>query len=485
MTTAAAHPRGLMTLFFTEMWERLSYYGMRALLVLFMVDQVKNGGLGFTDETATAIYGLYTASVYLAALPGGWIADRLLGAQRAVWFGGILIAAGHFALGFPTIQTFFLGLLLVILGTGLLKPNVSTLVGSLYPEGGARRDAGFTLFYMGINLGAALGPLVCSTLGEKINWHYGFTAAGVGMLAGLIQFRLTRHHLGEAGLRPPHPSTNPRRLWNVLAIALGLLALVVTLAFAGILRPDPIRLARGTTFVIVGLAVAYFAWAFLGAGLTSLEKKRLSVILILFIASAMFWSGFEQAGSSLNLFAERHTQRVWAGFEIPAGWFQSLNAAFVILLAPVAAAAWMAFARANRQPPLAAKIAFGLVLLAAGFLVLAVGARAALASGPVWPTWLIATYLLHTVGELLLSPVGLSSVTKLAPARLGGQVMGIWFLATSLGNLLAGLFASEVTGDNAAAMPARFLQVVLTAGGTGLLLLVFTKPIRRLTHGID
>lgn len=478
------HPPGLSTLFFTEMWERLSYYGMRALLVLFMVDQVQRGGLGFTDETATAIYGLYTAAVYLAALPGGWISDRLLGAQRAVWYGGILIAAGHFTMGVPRTDTFFVGLLLVAVGTGLLKPNVSTLVGSLYPEGGARRDAGFTIFYMGINLGAAIGPLICSTLGERVNWHYGFTAAGVGMVLGLIQFRLARHRLGGIGGPPEMPPAQRHRdAWLVLVGAVAMVT-VTTLALSGRITLDPVGLARRATLVIVGIAVAFFVWAFLFAGLSAVEKKRLGVIAILFVASAMFWAGFEQAGSSLNLFADRHTRRLLAGFEIPTGWFQSLNSIFIILLAPLAAALWVTLALRGREPSLPAKMAGGLLLLAAGFLVLAIASRSAIAHGPVWAGWLVTTYLLHTMGELLLSPVGLSSVTKLAPQRLVGQMMGLWFLATSLGNLLAGLFAGEVSGDNTAAMPVRFLQVVLTAGGAGLLLLLFTRPIRRLMPGI-
>ena len=476
------HPRGLYTLFFTEMWERLSYYGMRALLVLFMVDKVEHGGLALTDQAATAIYGLYTAGVYLAALPGGWVADRLLGAQRAVWYGGVLIAAGHFCLAIPATTAFFLGLILVVLGTGLLKPNVSTLVGQLYPEGGARRDAGFTLFYMGINLGAALGPLACSTLGEKFNWHYGFTAAGVGMVFGLIQYRLTRHHLGTAGWVLPRldqPGSR-RRDARIVALTLGLFAIVVVLAFSGALPIQPVWLARRTTFVILGLAAAWFTWALFLSDLKAEERRRVVLVGVLFLASAMFWSGFEQAGSSLNLFADRHTRRELGSFLVPAGWFQSLNAGFVICLAPVVAAGWMALARRRLDPPLLAKFAGGLLLLAAGFAVLALGARQALNHGPVLPGWLITTYLLHTVGELLLSPVGLSSVTKLAPPRLVGQMMGIWFLATSLGNLLAGLFAGEVSGDNAAAMPARFFQVVVTAGITGLVLLVVAKPAQKL-----
>ncbi len=487
MTTTSQHPRGLRTLFFTEMWERFSYYGMRALLVLFMVKAVNAGGLGLTDEVATAIYGLYVAGVYLAALPGGWIADRLLGAQRAVWIGGLLIAAGHFTLALPSVRSFFLGLVLIVLGTGLLKPNISALVGQLYPEGGARRDAGFTIFYMGINLGAAIGPLICGALGERVNWHYGFAAAGFGMIFGLVQFQLTRRHLGEIGLAPVNRGAATRRDWTVLVVALAAIAVTVALVFAGAVTINPLWLAKRTAGFIVIVAVAFFAWAFLFARLDVTEKKRLAVIAILFLASAMFWAGYEQAGSSLTLFAERYTQRLLPGMsqEFPASWFQFVPPAFVILFAPVASGLWLWLGRRNANPSLLAKLAGGLVLLAFGFLVLALGAKRALANGPVWPTWLIATYLLHVFGELLLSPVGLSSVTKLAPPRLVGQMMGIWFLGTSLGNLIAGLFAGEVSGDNAAAMPARFLQVVLTAGGTGLLLLLFLKPVRRLMSGVE
>lgn len=483
---AARHPRGLYTLFFTEMWERLSYYGMRALLVLFMVGTVEKGGLGLKDEVATAIYGLYTAGVYLAALPGGWVADRLLGAQRAVATGAVLIAAGHFTLAIPSVPTFFAGLLLIVLGTGLLKPNISALVGGMYPEGGARRDAGFTLFYMGINLGAALGPLVCSTLGEKFNWHYGFAAAGVGMLCGLAQFHWTRRFLGDVGARPPEPSPRPGRDWACVAVGLAILGCVGIAAAAGWISLDPRWLARGTTVVILGMAVGWFGWAFLLAGLTGVEKQRLAVVAILFFASAMFWSGFEQAGSSLNLFADRYTRRAIEAlrFEIPAGWFQSANAVFVITFAPVVAAVWTWLDRRGRSPSLIAKMGAGLLLLAAGFLVLALGAKSALATGPVSPTWLLLTYLLHTWGELFLSPVGLSSVSKLAPPRLVGQMMGIWFLATSLGNLLAGLLAGEVSGDQAAAMPHQFLLVVLTAGVTGAALYLLGRPLQRLTQGV-
>jgi proton-dependent oligopeptide transporter, POT family len=487
VATAAArqpHPRGLSTLFFTEMWERFSFYGMRALLVLFMVDSVQRDGMGLTDEVATAIYGLYTAGVYLACLPGGWAADRLFGAQRAVWYGGIAIAAGHFSLAVPRVEFFFLGLILVVLGTGLLKPNISAIVGQLYPEGGARRDAGFTVFYMGINLGAAIGPLICSSLGEKVNWHYGFAAAGIGMLLGLVQFRLTAHHLGDAGKYPEQTKTRGRDQL-LFASGVGAIAVVTALGLAGLIPLNPMAMARGTTSLILALAVLYFISLFLFAGLTAVERRRLMVIAVLFIASAMFWSGFEQAGSSLNLFAERFTDRTIGGFETPAGWFQVFNPVFIIALAPVVAMVWVALARRGQNPSLPAKFALGLILLGGGFLVMVLASRLALDGDRVWPTWLITTYLLHSLGELCLSPVGLSSVTKLSPPRLVGQMMGLWFLATSLGNLIAGLIAGEVSGAAEAQMPARFLQIVLTTCGTGLLLLIFTRPIKKLMAGVE
>ena len=485
MAADQKHPRGLYTLFFTEMWERFSYYGMRALLVLFMVDAVKRGGLGLTDETATAIYGLYTAAVYLAALPGGWVADRFLGAQRSVWYGGIVIACGHFTLAIPGTETFYLGLLLVVLGTGLLKPNVSAMVGELYPEGGARRDAGFTVFYMGINLGAALGPLVCSALGEQVNWHYGFAAAGVGMVLGLAQYRLSAKHLGLAGQRGGQPEGARRRDWLLLTGLGCAVLLLVALVAMRVVRINPLTLAQGARNMIVAVAVLYFASVFLFGHLDATEKKRVAVIVVLFLSSAMFWSGFEQAGSSLNLFAERFTQRVFAGHSIPAGWFQSLGPVFIISLAPVVAAMWVRLARRNLNPSLPLKFSLGLLLLGAGFLVMAGASRLVASGHKVWPQWLVSTYLLHSLGELCLSPVGLSSVTKLAPRRLVGQMMGTWFLATSLGNLIAGLTAGRFSADGVAQMPARYLQIVLMSAGTGLVLLICAKPIRKLMAGVE
>jgi POT family proton-dependent oligopeptide transporter len=479
------HPRGLYTLFFTEMWERFSYYGMRALLVLFMVDAVKQGGLGLTDKTATAIYGLYTAAVYLAALPGGWIADRFIGAQRAVWLGGITIACGHFCLAISSTQSFYSGLTLIVLGTGLLKPNVSAIVGELYPEGGARRDAGFTIYYMGINLGVTLGPLVCSTLGERVNWHYGFAAAGVGMVLGLAQYRLTLKHLGEAGRSPGHREAVRPRDWLLLALCGCALVGVITSVWTGVLRIDPLSLSQAARNLIVLVAILYFASVLLFFPLDRTQKQRVAVIGVLFLASAMFWSGFEQAGSSMNLFAERYTERAFNGYTIPAGWFQSLGGLFIIMLAPVVAACWVRLARRKLNPSLPVKFALGLLLLGLGFLVMASASKLVAMGHKAWPHWLVSAYLLHSLGELCLSPVGLSSVTKLAPRPLVGQMMGTWFLATSLGNLVAGQIAGTFSADNLSQMPGRYLSIVMTTAGTGLLLLLFARPVKKLMGGIE
>ena len=482
-----------MTLFFTEMWERLSFYGMRALLVLFMTDQVMTGGMGLTDRSATAIYGIYTALVYVVALPGGWIADRLLGAQRAVFTGGLIIMCGHFVLAIPSTNAFFIGLLLVVAGTGLLKPNVSAIVGELYPQGDPRRDAGFSIFYMGINTGAFLGPLICGGLGqaENFGWHWGFATAGVGMLFGLIQFWMTKHHLGTAGM---HPSSSgdaavdaQKRKKGWIAVGIGVAAIVVfaIVAMSGGLHLDPVLISQQSTYVIVGMAVLFFAYVLTLGGLTRDEKHRTLALIILLMGCAMFWSGFEQAGSSLTFFADRYTQLEFSWFTIPSTWFQSVNALFIIMFAPVFAWLWVALAKRNLNPSSPAKFGFGLVLLGVGFLVMVGASAIVVDGGKAMPTWLIMTYLLHTFGELALSPVGLSVTTKLAPRRYVGQMMGMWFLASALGNLIAGQIAGEFDADNVAAFPGQYMDIVLTAGGAGLIMLLFSKPIKKLMHGVD
>jgi proton-dependent oligopeptide transporter, POT family len=500
-TTAAAqdreilgHPRGLVTLFFTEMWERLSYYGMRALLVLFMTDQVVNGGMDLTDAKATAIYGIYIGAVYLVCLPGGWIADRLLGAQRTIFFGGIIIMCGHFVLAVPSVYAFFLGLIFVVLGTGLLKPNVSAVVGELYRPGDPRRDSGFTIFYMGINVGALIGPFVCGTLAQSEgwgNWHYGFAAAGVGMLFGVMQFRMTRQYLGTAGLEPystgdpARDATVRRKGWTAVAAVLGLLAIAVGLTMAGVLDIEPERFARRTTWFIIILSAAYFAWIFLRGGLDTAEKKRMVVIIALFIGTAMFWAGFEQTGSSFNIFADRYTILELGPVTLLSTWFQSVNPVFIIIFAPMFAWLWVALARRNLNPSTPFKFGLGLILLAIGFLVMMAASEIVASGNKVLPTWLLLTYMFHTWGELCLSPVGLSATTKLAPKRYVGQMMGVWFMGTALGNVISGLIAGEFDPNNLAAAPGQYWKIFLTIGGAGIVFLVLTKPLKKLMGNVE
>jgi len=479
------HPRGLATLFFTEMWERFSYYGMRGILILFMVDAIQTGGLGLTDGKAAAIYGLYTAAVYLMALPGGWFADRLVGARNAIFYGGVLIAAGQFSLAFAatTPAGFYSGLALIILGTGLLKPNVSAIVGDLYPEGGSRRDAGFSIFYMGINLGAFIGPILCGYLGEQIAWKYAFLAAGTGMVLGLIQYRIgTGLSLlgGPPKLEQREKSKANRTLaWSVV----GVLSVAVILYFLqsrGITSFSIEQGAGATGVIIVVLAVAYFVLQLTFGDLDATERKRMAVIFFLFVGAALFWSGFEQAGSSMNLFAERLTDRVIFGWESPASWLQSVNPIFIIIFAPIFGWLWVALGARNPSIPM--KFGLGLILLGIGFLVMAWASVYASPDNGVSPGWLVVTYFFHTTGELCLSPVGLSSITKLSPKRLVGQMMGIWFMGTALGNLIAGLVAGQM---ETLPLTQLFGSVAGIVIGSGILFILFTGPIKKLTVGIN
>ncbi|MDH3284841.1 MAG: peptide MFS transporter [Acidobacteriota bacterium] len=491
------HPIGLSTLFFTEMWERASYYGMRALLILYMTDTVR-GGLGMDIQTGSAIYGLYTFGVYALALPGGWIADRLVGQRRAVLQGAVLIALGHYSLALPYFVagteywSFYLGLFLVVIGTGLLKPNVSAIVGDLYADDEpARRDAGFSIFYMGINIGAVIGPFFCSLLGEKVNWHLGFSVAGIGMTFGLLQYALGARHLRGAG-ELKEDSADPGRLADArrkLAFALGLVIIlagsVIGLSRAGILPLTLVGFAQWTGGIIVVLALFYFAWVIGFVCRDQTERRRVGLCAILFIGAAMFWSGFEQAGSSFNLFAQDSTDRVYLGWETPAGWFQLINPMFIVMLAPVMGILWVKLN--ERNPSIPAKFGYGLVLLGAGFFVLAWGANyipngaSADPGVGITPAWLLATYFFHTVGELCLSPIGLSSITKLSPKRLVGQMMGTWFMGAALGNLIAGLVAGYLE-----ALPTvqLFTAVAGIAAGCGLLFLVLARPLNWLAAGV-
>ena len=427
------HPIGLATLFGTEMFERFSYYGMRALLILYMTASAAKGGLGFSTERAGSIYGWYTSGVYALAIPGGIIADRLLGLYRSVLIGGIIIALGHFAMAFPSQQTFFLGLVLIVIGTGMLKPNVSSLVGTLYNKDDRRRDAGFSIFYMGINLGAFIAPLITGPIGERVNWHWGFAVAGIGMTLGLIQYVAGRKYV--VGREAPRTEAATARDEKSHAVE---------------------------------------------APLTGDDWKRISVIGILFLFSALFWMAFEQAGSSLNLFAERYTSLHMFGINVPASTLQAIQPMFVILLSPIFAAIWMGLG--DREPSSPLKFAFGLILVGAGMLLLVPAARMAqAANNKVSPWWLVGVYFLHTVGELCLSPVGLSVVTKLAPPKLVGSMMGIWFLSIALGNKVAGYAAGQM---DKLPLVKLFGTVAAITIGAGFVLVILVRPIRKLMVGV-
>jgi proton-dependent oligopeptide transporter, POT family len=485
--TFFGHPRGLATLFFTEMWERFTYYGMRAVLVLFLVAAVSSGGFGIDDKTATAIYGLYTAGVYLAALPGGWIADRLIGAQRAVMAGGVAITVGNTLLAVSTSpRAFYLGLFVIVLGVGLLKPNVSAIVADLYPEGGARLDSGFTIFYIGINVGGFLGPLVTGAAQAYLGLRAGFAAAAIFMAVGVLQFYLTRRHLGGAGAYTVSTPAREKH-WRYSWVAAALSALLLAAVSFGWVPLNAIALATGATYLIVAMAVLYFLYYFAAAGLDAEERRRGIVLVVLFLGCVLFFTGYEQAGSSLNLFAQRYTDRTvgWLHVVIPTGWFQSLNSAFIFIFAPFFAWAWIALARRRLNPSAPAKFALGVMLMGSGFLVMAAAASLVASGSKVLPYWLISTYLLHTFGELCLSPVGLSYYTKLTPKRFVGQMMGMWFLAMSLGNLLAGQIAGTFDATNLAAMPGQYMKIVYYSVGLGAVLLVLSRPVKKLMGDVE
>jgi proton-dependent oligopeptide transporter, POT family len=481
------HPEGLSTLFFTEMWERFSYYGIRPLLILFMTAALTSGGFAYDRQTAAAIVGIYAACVYLAALPGGWIADRWLGLRRSIWYGGLFITAGHLAIALSAIfaqHVFFIGLILIVIGTGLLKPNISAIVGDLYPEGGGRRDAGFSIFYMGINIGALAAPLLTGYLGERVGWHYGFGIAGVGMLLGVIWYRIgAPKTLGPIGMEPSAGLEEQRRVRSIALAGLGVIAVIVLLASMGMIPINPVRVAESMTAVILSMALLYFAYVFLAGGLNTEEKKRIGVIVVLFLFAVVFWSAFEQAPTSLNLFARDFTDRVVFGWEMPTLWLQSANSFFVITLAPVFAMIWIALGKRGKDPSSPAKFAIGLFFAGLGFLIMVMAANRVIESGGalrVSPMWLVASYLMQTIGELSLSPVGLSSMTKLSPRKFVGQMMGVWFMAAALGNLIAGLVGGNVDPENLQQMPELFFRTAMSLFIATAVLGLLIVPIRRM-----
>jgi POT family proton-dependent oligopeptide transporter len=474
------HPRGLATLFFTEMWERFSYYGMRALLVLFMTDAAR-GGFGMTVQTASAVFGLYTFGVYALAIPGGWVADQLIGKKRAVLYGGVVIALGHTCLAIESHATFFAGLFLIVVGTGLLKPNVSAIVGDLYPEGGARRDAGFSIFYSGINVGAFLGQAICPLLGEKLDWHFGFGAAAIGMTLGVIQYVAGQRYLEGAGDRSEESAAVRPHTWKLFSLGVSLFVLLFALA-AALIGSD--RVAFVDFVRVLGQSVAlvvtlYFAWVLAFGCRNSLERGRVAVCAVLFLGAAVFWAGFEQAGSSMNLFARDHTNRMLFGWEAPAGWLQNVNPFLIVVLAPIVGQLWVWLG--DRNPSIPVKFGLGMILLGLGFLVLSWGSLGATAGARVGMRWLVVTYFFHTVGELCLSPVGLSSITKLSPPRLVGQMMGTWFMGAAIGNLIAGLVGGYV---ESMPMPRLFGAVGMAEIIAGAGFLILAPLVTRLAGGV-
>lgn len=482
----AGHPRGLTTLFFTEMWERFSYYGMRALLTIFMTTAAVNGGLGFSDKNAAVVYGTYTMSVYLLCILGGYLADNFIGSRKAVLWGGTIIAAGHYSMAIHAVPTFFIGLGLVAIGTGLLKPNISTMVGGLYSPMDERRDAGFSIFYMGINLGALLASIVCGYLAQgegwkntltrwgldpTTSWHWAFGAAGVGMTLGLVTYLRRAPTLAHVGHVPA--LTAEGRPW-------GRLALVALASFALIGVMIAADYYKWIVFAIFGLQIAaVLFFAFRGGE----ENKRMAAILVFFIAAQVFWAIFEQAGSSMSLFADRLTDNRLPGidWEFPSAWWQSVNSMWVIILAPFFAWAWIKLG--PRQPSSPVKFSLGLLFVALSFVWMIPAARLT-AEGKVSPFWLLGLYFLQTVGEMCLSPVGLSTMTKLASARLVGLVMGIWFLAAALGNKLAGVLAGDFQSDSPAALADFFLQQAIWVGVATAVLFALAPWVKKLMGSV-
>ena len=490
------HPRGLSTLFFTEMWERFSYYGMRALLILFMTAPLAAGGLGFDTAKAGPIYALYVSSVYLLSLPGGWVADRVLGLRRAVFVGGVVIMTGHICLAIPSLATFYSGLVLIALGTGLLKGNAAALVGQLYGPDDVRRDAGFSIYYVGINTGAFVAPLVTGWLAQSETfrgllasmgfhpegaWHWGFGAAAVGMFLGLVQYVRGGRNLSPAGLRPVRPSDPAaaarvdRQVRLVGLAVLGLLVVGAALVVSGAVTLDAEVISRNFKWALLGVTVVFFSWLFLVAQWSPEERRRLALIGILFVASTIFWMAYEQAGSTLNLFAERSADNTVLGHAFPASWYQALTPFFIITLAPAFAALWVRLGK--RDPSSPVKFAIALGMLGLGFAVMVGAASAAAGGARVSPLWLVVSYLLQTTGELCLSPVGLSAMSKLAPVRIAGLIMGVWYLSISVGNYLAGMASSVY---ETVPLPTLFGLVTATALVAGAVLALLVRPIRRM-----
>ena len=474
------HPRGLPVLFFTEMWERFSYYGMRALLVLYLVNSI-----GYERADALRIYAIYTGLVYLTPILGGYLADRYLGLRKAILIGGFTMMLGHFAMAVPALLHLALGLLIV--GNGFFKPNISTLLGTLYRERDPRRDGGFTIFYMGVNLGAFFSPLIAGTLGERIGWHWGFMSAGVGMAIGITVFLRGQHTLGVAGFRAGRERLVASDWVHVLAISASAIPAVLLAMqvwrWAGAwwsALPLLAKFAAGIgVCAVAGAVPRVFTNRNADAKpLSADEWRSIFVIGLIAVFVILFWMGFEQAGGTMNLFADKLTDRRLFGWEMPASYFQAVNPLAIIALAPLFAMAWTRIDRSRFALSDPAKQGGGMIVLGLGFVVMALAQERADAVGLVGPQWLLFAYLLHTIGELMLSPIGLSMVTKLAPARLGAMMMGLWFTSTAIANYLAGVLESMLAGSG---IPLYWFLVGTSVSG-GVVLLALSPVLARLTQ---
>lgn len=427
------HPKGLYILFFTEMWERFSYYGMRAILTLYMITEVSNNnpGLGWDDAFALSIYGWYTMAVYVMSIPGGIIADRWLGQKKTVLLGGILLIFGHSILAIDATWAFAAGLTLIVLGVGGLKPNISTMVGGLYREGDPRRDHGFTVFYIGINVGAFLASLVVGGVGEIYGWHYGFGLAGIGMFLGMLVFFYGHKYLKGVG-DPPKPRTDTKKQ--------------------------------------------------ISSPLTKIEKDRMVVLFLSFIVIIAFWAAFEQAGGLINIYTNSKVDRMLLGWQIPTSWFQSLNPFFIMIFGTLVATFWLKRQRSNKEASTLFKMAIGIMIMGTGFLMMSGASLQTTSAGQAGMYWIIAAYLLHTIGELCASPTALSFITKLAPAKYGSLMMGSYFAATGVGNKVAGLLGESAShAGELQVFTGIFIFTVLF----GIILLVFLKKLKALTHGAE
>ncbi|MEU9460272.1 peptide MFS transporter [Streptomyces sp. NPDC058322] len=461
--TFFGHPRGLATLFMTEMWERFSFYGMRALLPLYLVS---SSGLHMNAATATAIYSIYMAMVYLLAMPGGWFGDRVWGPRKTVTISAAIIMLGHLTLALPGSGTFFAGLALVALGSGLLKANISTMVGHLYngPED-ARRDGGFTVFYMGINLGAFAAPLIIGTIGEKVNWHLGFAIAAAGMALGLAQFLIgTRHLSARSSIVPKPLSAEERRT----TLRKGLLWLIVAVVFYGVLVATDVYTLNWALvpITIAGLLIpiAVLVRIKRDRDLSKTEQSKMSGYIWFFVAAAVFWMIYDQGGSTLSLFGESSTTNSVFGVDFPTSWYQSVNPVFIMALAPVVAWIWLALNRRGKEPSTVVKFGSGLFLVGVSFLVFMLPLTMTTDGDKVSPMWLVSIYFLQTVGELCLSPVGLSVTTKMAPAKYGSQMMGVWFLAVTAGDCTTSLLSLAGVDLNKTGMVGLEAALAIVAG---------------------